>query len=113
MDIIVPVPPGDSKRPYNQAALLAKYVSTNTGIHYKDILYKKEEFPPQHSVNSNSKENNIKGKIGCNEKIVGLKVLLIDDTYITGDTKNPYRHDSLGLYKNAIKQYLNNLPAPK
>ncbi len=88
MDIIVPVPPGDSKRPYNQAALLARYVSTNTGIHYKDILYKKEEFPPQHSVNSNSKENNIKGKIGCNEKIVGLKVLLIDDTYITGDTKN-------------------------
>lgn len=88
MDIIVPVPSGDSKRPYNQAALLAKYVSANTGIHCKDILYKKEDFPPQHSIDSNSKENNVKGKIGCNENITGLKVLLIDDTYITGDTKN-------------------------
>lgn len=36
----------------------------------------------------NSKENNVKGKIGCKEKITGQKVLLIDDTYITGDTKN-------------------------
>lgn len=88
MDIIVPVPPGDSKRPYNQAALLAKYVSTHTGINYKDILIKKEEFLPQHSVDLNSKENNVKGKIGCKEKITGLKVLLIDDTYITGHTKN-------------------------
>jgi len=88
MDIIVPVPPGDSKRPYNQAALLAEYVSTYTGIHYKDILYKKKDYPPQHTVDSNSKEINVKGKIGCKEKITGLKVLLIDDTYITGDTKN-------------------------
>jgi predicted amidophosphoribosyltransferase len=39
MDIIVPVPSGDTKRPYNQAALLAIYVSKNIGIPYKDILY--------------------------------------------------------------------------
>ncbi len=88
MDIIVPVPPGDSRRPYNQAAMLAKYVSINIGIRYKDILYKKEDFPPQHSVDLNSKESNVKDKIGCTEKITGLKVLLIDDTYVTGDTKN-------------------------
>lgn len=88
MDIIVPVPPGDSRRPYNQAALLAKYVSENTGIQYRDILYKKENYPPQHSIDSNSKEDNVKGKIGCKEKITGIKVLLIDDTYVTGDTKN-------------------------
>ena len=25
----------------------------------------------------------------------------------------PYRHDSLGLYKTTIKQFLNNLPLPK
>lgn len=88
MDLIVPVPSGDSTRSYNQAALLAQYVSLNTGIQYNDILYKKENFPPQHSVDLNSKENNVKGKIGCKDKITGLKVLLIDDTYITGDTKN-------------------------
>ncbi len=88
MDVVVPVPSGDSKRPYNQAALLAKYISERIGIPYKDILYKKEEFPPQHSVKLKEKESNVKGKIECKEKITGQKVLLIDDTYITGDTKN-------------------------
>ncbi len=88
MDVVVPVPSGDSKRPYNQAALLAKYVSEHIGIPYKDILHKKEEFPPQHSVKLDQKESNVKGKIDCKEKITGQKVLLIDDTYITGDTKN-------------------------
>ncbi len=88
MDIIVPVPSGDSKRPYNQAALLAKHVSRKIEINCKNILYKKENFLPQKEVKLEEKENNIKGKIGCREKITGQKVLLIDDTYITGDTKN-------------------------
>ncbi len=88
MDIIVPVPSGDTKRPYNQAALLAIYVSKNIGIPYKDILYKKEDYPAQHTVDLDAKENNIKGKIGCKEEITGLNVLLIDDAYITGATKN-------------------------
>lgn len=89
MDIIVPVPPGESKRPYNQAALLALYVSTNIGIRYKDILYKREDYPAQHTTTDlDAKKDTIKGKIGCKEKITGLNVLLIDDTYITGNTKN-------------------------
>jgi predicted amidophosphoribosyltransferase len=51
-------------------------------------MYKKEDYPAQHTVDLDAKENNIKGKIGCKEEITGLNVLLIDDTYITGDTKN-------------------------
>jgi len=54
----------------------------------KDILYKREEYPPQHDTPLQEKENAIRGKIGCREEITGKKVLLIDDTYITGSTKN-------------------------
>ena len=32
--------------------------------------------------------SNIKDKIGCNEEINEKRILLIDDTYITGNTKN-------------------------
>lgn len=88
MDIIVSVPSGDAKRGYNQSELLARYVSEKIGIPCNDILYKKEEYIPQHLTPLESKENNIKNKIGCKEKIVGKNVLLIDDAYITGDTKN-------------------------
>ena len=87
-DLIVPVPSGDSKRGYNQAELLAKNVSENIGIPFQDILYKKEEYLPQHCTPLKDKEDNIKNKIDCKEKIVGKNVLLIDDAYITGDTKN-------------------------
>ena len=88
VDIIVPAPVGDVKRGYNQAALLAKYVSENISIPCKDILYKKEEYPPQHDTSLQEKENAIRGKIGCREEITGKKVLLIDDVYVTGNTKN-------------------------
>lgn len=88
VDIIVPAPVGNLERGYNQAALLAKYVSENISIPCKDILYKKEEYPPQHDTPLQEKENAIRDKIGCREEITGKKVLLIDDTYITGSTKN-------------------------
>lgn len=88
VDIIVPVPVGNLKREYNQAALLAKYVSENIFISFKDILYRIEEYPPQHDIPLQEKENAIRGKIGCREEITGKKVLLIDDTYVTGNTKN-------------------------
>lgn len=88
VDIIVPAPVGNLKRGYNQAALLAKYVSENISVPCEDILYKKEEYPPQHDIPLHEKENIIRGKIGCREEITGKKVLLIDDTYVTGNTKN-------------------------
>ena len=88
VDIIVPAPVGNLKRGYNQAALLAKYVSENISIPCEDILYKKEEYPPQHDTLLREKENAIRGKIGCREEITGKKVLLIDDVYVTGNTKD-------------------------
>ena len=41
MDLIVSVPKGDSERDYDQAELLANYVSMNVDIPYKNILYKR------------------------------------------------------------------------
>ena len=88
VDIIVPAPVGGVERGYNQAVLLAKYISENISISCKDILYKKEDYPPQHDTPLRKKEDVIRGKIGCKEEITGKKVLLIDDVYVTGNTKN-------------------------
>lgn len=40
-ELIVPVPEGTPERGFNQAALLAKYISDHIGIVYKDILLDK------------------------------------------------------------------------
>ena len=86
LDAVVPVPSGTLDRKYNQASLLARYVSNEIGIQMEEILYVKEPYPPQHKTNWRLKRANVKGKIGCSERIDDLSVLLIDDTCITGST---------------------------
>jgi predicted amidophosphoribosyltransferase len=41
IDLIVPVPAGTTERGFNQSALLAKYISDNVGMTFKDILLDK------------------------------------------------------------------------
>jgi len=84
-NLIVPAPITDIKRPYNQADLLAQYISTRVGIEMEDILYKTPH-DPQHKTPWENKEENIRGKIKCLKRIDGKRVLLIDDTYNTGNT---------------------------
>jgi predicted amidophosphoribosyltransferase len=86
LDAIVPVPSGTPSRKYNQASLLAQYVSNEIGLPVQEILHVKETYSPQHETNWRLKRANIRGKIGCLDRIDGLGVLLIDDTCITGST---------------------------
>ena len=86
MDMIIPIPNSDTSRPYNQAVLLAQYISSKIGIEIQDILYFIAPHEPQQTTSWEEKEDNIKGKIRCQKRVDGRKILLIDDTYNTGNT---------------------------
>lgn len=86
LDLIVPVPSGTPSREYNQAFLLAQYISNELDIQLQDILYVKEPYTPQKNTHWKSKRDNIRDKIGCRERIDDQRILLVDDTCITGST---------------------------
>jgi len=88
MNLIVPIPSSDTARPFNQAYLLAQYISNKIGIQLHNILYFKSSHRAQHKTAWKNKETNIIGNIGCKERVDGKKILLIDDTYNTGSTAN-------------------------
>lgn len=88
MDLIVSVPKGDPERNYDQAELLAKHVSMNVSIPYRNILYKKRNILLQHTIKTRKeRQENVKDAIGCREQIEGKRILLIDDIYTDGSTK--------------------------
>ncbi len=86
MDLLIPIPSSDISRSYNQALMLAQYISSRIGTEIQDVLYFIEPHKPQHTTSWRDKENNIRGKIGCRKRVDGRKILLVDDTYITGST---------------------------
>ena len=86
VDRIVPAPSSNATRGYNQAALLAEYVSRHTGIPCEDILEKDTGCPKQYDLPADRKCVDIAGKIRPKRLIDGESVLLIDDTVISGCT---------------------------
>lgn len=88
LDVVVPVMRGSGGGGYNPPALLAKGVASRYGIPYQDALYKRKVYRPMHSIpDHREKEREIAGKIGCQHRFNGESILLIDDTCITGATK--------------------------
>jgi len=86
IELIVPVPEGTTGRGFNQSALLAKYISDNVGMTFKDILLDKGKKTPQHMTPYGEKEKNVKDTIECKEDLEGRSVLLIDDVCTSGYT---------------------------
>ncbi|GEM_PF-1434705 len=86
VDLIVPVPPSDAKRGYSQTLLLANYVSKEIGVECEEIIYSDDNHAPQHNTPLDRKYNNIDHKYNCNVSLSDKKILLIDDTYVTGNT---------------------------
>lgn len=86
IDLIVPIPSSDTSRQFNQAYLLAQYVSSKIRIELQDILYFILPHEAQHNIALEKKEINIIDNIGCRKRVDGKKILLIDDTYNTGNT---------------------------
>ena len=85
MDILVPAPRGE-KTDYNHMFEITKKLSRHIGIPTKDILYKNEDYPSQVGLGKEARIENVKGKIGCKERVDGKSILLVDDVVTTGAT---------------------------
>lgn len=90
-DYIVPVPLHNLKliwRGYNQAAQLAKIISSAEKIPYSDLLRKTRFTKSQGLFNKNKRIDNVKNSFSVKSKfnLVNKTVLLVDDVYTTGST---------------------------
>jgi ComF family protein len=93
-DFLIPVPLHTQRlreRGFNQALLLVKELSRQSGIPYrKTILQKKKPTVPQVNLSGSEREKGLRGAF----HVVGMEeledkwVLLVDDVYTTGATVN-------------------------
>jgi len=90
--ILVPIPLSKRKmkiRGFNQSEEIAKKLSEKLKIPlFGDCLIKVKENLPQMELSEKERQENIKGvfEVRSKEKILGKKILLIDDVYTTGAT---------------------------
>lgn len=104
-DVITAVPMHRSKlrkRGYNQSELLARRISTLTGIPYDpDLIRCIKKAKNQKTLDKRERRNNLKGCFRV-EKILppGMHILVIDDVYTTGSTMDEI---SLALKKAGAK----------
>lgn len=74
------------RRGFNQAALLADVISSQTGIPAReDLLYKVRYTPPQKKQEGEERRKNLQGSFRAGEA-QGLSICLVDDVYTTGST---------------------------
>ena len=90
-DVITWVPLTRKKswnRGYNQARLLAKWVSAETGMPGRDLLRRTRPTQDQSRLDPAGRRRNVKGAFGAkrNESPAGSNITLIDDVYTTGST---------------------------
>ncbi len=93
IDGLVPIPLSRKRqwqRGFNQAALIAKEVSRQTGIPvYEDLLVRVRDTRAQKELNDEERKNNLKKAFKTKANKVQLDhILLIDDIYTTGSTMN-------------------------
>ncbi len=92
VDIVVPVPlykDREKKRGFNQAALLAKYISDQLRLKLDTKNLKRDsQTKAQNKLDRSQRKRNISGVFGLrnNCDFINKRVLLIDDIYTTGST---------------------------
>lgn len=92
LDIVVPIPlhkDRERKRGFNQAALLAKYISVHLKLELDTKNLTREiQTKAQNKLDRSQRKRNISGVFDLKDKKAFLdkKVLLIDDIYTTGST---------------------------
>lgn len=88
---LIPVPlhkKRQKKRGYNQAAVLARAISRETGIPvYENFARRIKNTVPQKELDGQARENNLKKAFKICQNDVKLKtIIIIDDIYTTGST---------------------------
>jgi ComF family protein len=95
-DLLIPVPLHRRRliaRRYNQAAIIAQYLSKETGVPARlDALHRKRATTPQGHLSASQRFKNVRSAFAINpahaQSIEGKKIILIDDVYTTGATVN-------------------------
>lgn len=94
-DLLVPVPLHfirQLKRGYNQSAIIARELSTITGIPYRDLLRRRKYTAPQSRRNRQARLKALKNAFilpsGQTAAVSGKRILLLDDVFTTGATLN-------------------------
>lgn len=90
-DFIIPAPTSAKRarrRGYDQAKLIARHVSKQTSIPYKDALVRLGSSSNQVGATRRARQNQIKGVFGVKPSInlENINILLIDDVSTTGST---------------------------
>lgn len=90
-DLITFVPVHENRlrwRGFDQAEMLASYLSAQTGKPYKKLLMRARDTAPQFDLGRDERKVNVKGAFCAAEplRLKGKKVLLIDDVCTTGST---------------------------
>jgi ComF family protein len=93
-DILIPVPLHRRRliaRRYNQAALMAKALSRETGLPvFVDVLRRTRATPSQGRMNRSQRERNVAGAFAVRDsrrsRIQDTRIVLIDDVMTTGAT---------------------------
>lgn len=91
IDIVTFVPTSverEKERGYNQAKLIAEEFCKITNYPLKSLLEKRINSESQVSLTKKERRENLKGafKLSKNQKVSGLKILVIDDVYTSGAT---------------------------
>ena len=91
--LIVPVPLHEDKfykRGFNQAELMGKYLSKETGIPMLNALRRDKETRPMRGLGPEERAANIQGSMSLmprtEDLIQSKKIILVDDFYTTGST---------------------------
>ena len=88
--LIVPVPLHSRrkrKRGFNQAEIVAKVLSKNTGIAMDAGAVKRiKATSPQKELGDKGRKRNIRGAFAVQKNVKGENIVLIDDIYTTGST---------------------------
>lgn len=110
VDLLLPVPMtrrAKRRRSYNQAELLAEYLSQRSGIPCAcDLLVKKRETKEQKGLSKGARRKNVKGTYAVSDRQLcsGKVILLIDDVMTTGATADELARVLLAA--GAIRVYL-------
>ncbi|KAA9410968.1 ComF family protein [Haloarcula hispanica] len=80
-DLIVVPPSGTAESDeQNHMKSIGESVSERVGIPFRDITYKKEDYPSQKGLGTEERLENVKGKIGCTETdIEADNAVVVDD----------------------------------
>lgn len=88
-ELIVPVPTTKRRlreRGFNQAALLAQWLSEEWGMPMVEALERRDAHAAQVTLSAKQRRRNLQGCMRAVQDVAGKRILLVDDVYTTGST---------------------------